>query len=166
MNNTGCLHVNHMPQIPAPDFSVLNSHVISAHCTGIETESLCPILCVFVCHFLLSLVHKNSDKWVWLSNLLRKSSNFKIDIHFEIVYPRSSHLCVIYRQMSIIVQFVCLKKPAALPWCTNEVRHCINHMNLTHPQSWQIPSYIPLEVQVNTVGVLYPNNRRLNQKVI
>ena len=115
MNNTGCLHLNRMPQIPAPDFSVLNSHVISAHCTGIETESLCPILCVFVCHFLLSLVHKNSDKWVWLSNLLRKSSNFKIDIHFEIVYPRSSHLCVIYRQMSIIVQFVCLKKPAAPP---------------------------------------------------
>ena len=115
MNNTGCLDLNHMPQIPEADFSVLNSHVISAHCTGIETESLCPILCVFVCHFLLSLVHKNSDKWVWLSNLLRKSSNFKVVMHFGLVHLRSSHLCVIYRQMSIIVLFVCLKKPAALP---------------------------------------------------
>ena len=62
--------------------------------------------------------------------------------------------------------FVCLKKPAALPWCTNESKHYINHMNLTHPQSWQIPSYIPLEVQVNTVGVLYPNTKLLDQKVI
>ena len=121
---------------------------------------------VCLCHFLLTLVHKNSDKWVWLSNLLRKSSNFKIVMHFEIVYLISSHLCVIYRQMSIIVLFVCFKKPAALPWSTNEFRHCINHINLTHPQSWQIPSYIPLEVQVNTVGVLYPNTRLLNQKNI
>ena len=119
------------------------------------SHSVC--LCL---HFLLSLVHKNSDKWVWLSNLLRKSSNFKIVMHFEIVYLRSSHLCVIYRQMSIIVLFVCWKKPPALPWCTNEFRHCTNHMNPTHP------SYIYLEVQVNTVGVLYPNTRLLNQKHI
>ena len=129
MNNTGCLDLNHMHQIPEADFSVLNSHVISAHCTGIETESLCPTLCVFVCHFLLSLVHKNSDKWVWLSNLLRKSSNFNIVMHFGIVYLQSSYLCVIYRQMSIIVLFVCLKKPAALQWCTNESKHYINHIN-------------------------------------
>ena len=50
MNNNRCLDLNHMPQIPEADFSVLNSHVISTHCTGIETESLCPNLCVFVCH--------------------------------------------------------------------------------------------------------------------
>ena len=166
MNNTVCLDLNHMPQIPEADFSVLNSHVISAHCTGIETESLCSTLCVFVCHFLLSLVHKDADKWVWLSNLLRKSSNFKIVMHFGIAYLRSSHLCVKYRQMSFIVLFVCLTKPAALPWCTNESKHYINHLNLTHPQSWQIPSYIPLEVQVNTVWVLYPNTGLLTQKVI
>ena len=64
---------NHMPQIPEADFSELKSHVISAHYTGIDTTSL---LCVFVCHFPSSLVHKNSAKWVWLSNLLRITSNF------------------------------------------------------------------------------------------
>ena len=37
--------MNHMPQIPEADFSILKSYVISAHYTGIETESL---LCVFV----------------------------------------------------------------------------------------------------------------------
>ena len=125
-------------------FFVLSSHVISAHCTGNETESLCPTLCVFVGHFLHSLVQNNSDKWVWLSNLLRKSSNFEIVMHFGIVYLRSSHLCVIYRKMFIKVLFVCLKKPAALLLSTNESNHYINNKNLTHPQSWQIPSYIPL----------------------
>ena len=56
-------------------FSVLKSHVISAHYTGIETESL---LCVFVCQFLSSLVHKNSAKWVWLCYFLRKFFNFMV----------------------------------------------------------------------------------------
>ena len=91
------LDLNHMPEVPEADFSVPNSHVISAYRTGIETKWLCPTMCVFLCHFLLSLILKNSDKWVWLSNLIRKSSNFKIVMHFGIVYLWSNHLCVIYR---------------------------------------------------------------------
>ena len=113
--------------------TVLKSHVISAHYTGIKTESP---LCVFVCHFLSSLVHTNLAKWVWLSNFLRKSSDFKMVMHFQMVYLRSRHMCVLYGQISTIVLFVnsrCpwkhgsyhgkVKKLAALPWCTNEALH-------------------------------------------
>ena len=103
------------------------------HCDWIPlSHSVC--LCLLFPTYI-SLVHKNSEKWVWSSNLLRKSSIFKIVMHFGIVYLQSSNVCGIYRQMSIIVLFVCLKKPAALPWCTNESKQYINHMNLTHPQS-------------------------------
>ena len=104
--------LNYMPQIPKADFPVLKSRVISAHYTGIETGSL---LCVFVCHFISSLVHKNSAKWVWLPNLLRKSSNYKMVMHLQMVYFQSSHLCVIYRQISTTVLFV--KCPLLCIWC-------------------------------------------------
>ena len=99
MNNTGCLDLNLMPQISQADFSVLKSHVISAHYRGIETESL---LCVFVCHFLSSLVHKNSAKWAWFSHLLRKSFNFEMAMHFQMLYLQSSHWCVIYGNWCVI----------------------------------------------------------------
>ena len=89
-------------------FSVLKSHVISAYYKGIVAQSL---LCVFACHFLSSLVHTNSAKWVCLFNLLRKSSNFKMAMHFQMVYLQSSHPCVIYRQISTIVMFVNSKCP-------------------------------------------------------
>ena len=164
MNNTGCLDLNHMPQIPEADFSVLKSHVISAHYTGIGTESL---LCVFLCNFLCSLVHKNTAKWVWLSNLLKNSFDFKMAMHFQLVYIQSSQMCVIYGQISATVLFVnskhpwkhgCyhgkVKKPASLPWCSNETKHYINHINVTHPQSWQTPTLVPQEVQVHIVKVL------------
>ena len=59
-----------------------------------------------------------------------------------------------------------VKKPAALPWCTNESKHYINHFNLTHPQSLQNPTFIPIEVQVHIVQVLYRNTGLLTQKVI
>ena len=123
MNNTGCLDLNHMPQIPEADFPELNSHVISAHCTGIVTESLCPTLCVFVCHFLLSLVHKNSDKWVWRSQLPSHGAQMNPTLH----QPYESN---------------------------SSTKLTDSKLN------------IPLEVQVNTVGVLYPKTGLLNQKVI
>ena len=106
--HTWCLDLNHTPQITEADVSVLKSHVISAHYTGIEIES---ILCVFVCYFPISLVHKNSAKWVWLSNLLRKSSNFKMVMHFQMVYLQCNHPCVIYGQISTTVLFVNSKWP-------------------------------------------------------
>ena len=46
----------------------------------------CPNLCVFVCHFLSSLDHKKSAKWIWLSNLFRKSSSFKMTMPLQMVY--------------------------------------------------------------------------------
>ena len=124
---------------------------------------------VCLCLFLSSLVHKNSTKWVWLSNLLRKSSNFNLVMHFQMLYLQSSHLCVIYRQKSTTVLFVnskcpwqhdsChgkVKKLAALTWCTNESKHYFNHINITHPPSWQTPTFVPQEVQVYIIEVFYP----------
>ena len=46
MNNTGCLDLNHMPQIPEADLSVLKSHVISAHYTGLRLNPFCVSLFV------------------------------------------------------------------------------------------------------------------------
>ena len=73
-----------MPQITEVDVSVLKGHVISAHYTGIETESL---LCV------------------------RKSYNFKMVMHSQMVHLQSSHLCMIYKQISTTVLFVIRKCP-------------------------------------------------------
>ena len=92
------------------------------------------------------------------------------------IYLKSSHLCVTYGQIFTTALFVNSKwlhgsyhgkvKPVALPWCTNESKHYINHINLTHPQSWQTPTPVPQEVQVHIVEVLYPNTELLTHKVI
>ena len=97
------------------------------------------ILSVCLCRFLSRLIQTNSAKWVWLSNLLRKFINSKMVVHFQIVYLQFSHVCLIYGQISTTALFVNSK----CPWCTNKSKHYINHINLTHPQSWQTPTPIP-----------------------
>ena len=112
MNNTGHLDLNHMPQIPEADFSVLNNHVISAHCTGIETESLCPTLCVFVISSL-----------VWSTRILpngfhypicsKNSPILKWSCILGCISPIKSFVCNI--ETHIYHSSVCLFEEASCP---------------------------------------------------
>ena len=95
-----------MPHIPEAKFSVLKSHVISAHYTSIETECL---LCVFV----ISLV-------VWSTRILPNGFDYPICSEHppilkwsSMVYLQSNHLCVIYGQISTTVLFI---PPATKLW--------------------------------------------------
>ena len=57
-----------------------------------------------------------------------------------------------------------MKKPAALPWCTNKSKHYIKHyiqlhnITLTYPQNWQNPTLVPQEFQVHTAALPWFTN--------
>ena len=65
-----------------------------------------------VCHFLSSLVHKNSAKWVWLSNFAQKILQFQDGHVFpDVISPIQSFVCnvwtniyhsSVYQQISLV----------------------------------------------------------------
>ena len=102
-----------LSQLPQCSCTMYNCEVVTGHCTRFETEATGPScrLRIFVDRFLSGLVHRNSGKWMFISQLNRESTIEKVVVQYWASFLQTCHLDTIDGKISCIIDFAQGKAP-------------------------------------------------------